>query len=371
MSLFIKNDSDDDFDKNLEFNFTFFKQSFEVFYAKKIFYSIDERFFEIDYDDREKIMVNSDIVLEYLKKDFNSMLDYLLKNKIEDTFYANCAIEDLINYFSHVDIKISAEFLSYILFKTKEMSNKYNRDFSIVGIDTFINLFRDCVYKDHLTKKEREEIYNYIFNSRKDLLEIDSYSHLNGYYLNKERNISQYFTLGISILTKYPQYEEQVLKLLKVLVYKKEDMPSSYSFKDVSFEKSKIKNIPDSFFKVINLKVLLVIRNYQGLSSNISKRINDYIIENLLINEEAKIDYAIYTAITLDEKYIKKMNKKNHNIFKNYLKKSFDTMYKNPHIAHQCDDFIKIKNLELNVRKTDFWNEDFYPLITKYIGEKK
>lgn len=371
MSLFIKNNSDDDFEKNLELNFNFFKKSFEYFYDKELSYSLDNRFFEINYENRKNIVVNSNTVLEYLKKDFDSMLEYLLINKIEDTFYANYAIEELINYFTHIDIKISADFLSYILFKTKEMKNKYNRDFSIVGIDTFINLFRDCVYKNHLTKKEREEIYNYIFNSRKELLEIDSYSHINGYYLNKERNISQYFTLGISILTTYPQHEEQVLKLLKVLVYKKEDMPSSYSFKDISFETSKIKNIPNSFFKIINLKALLVIRNYQGVSSKIGKRINNYIIENSLINEEAKIDYSIYTAITLDEKYIKKMNKDIPNIFKSYLKKSFDTMYKNPHIAHQCDDFIKSKGLALNVRKTDFWNEDFYPLIAKYIEEKK
>lgn len=371
MSLFIRNNSDDDFEKNLELYFAFFKQSFETFYSKNILYSIDDRFFKIDYDDRKKIIVNSNIVLECLKKDFDNMLEYLLKNKIEDTFYANYAIEELINYFTHIDIKISSEFLSYILFKTKKMSNQYNKDFSIVGIDTFINLFRDCLYKNLLTKKERENIYDYIFNSRKDLLEIDSYRHLNGYYLNKERSVSQYFSWGISILTNYPQYEEQVLKLLKVLVYKKEDTPSSYSFKDINFETSKIKNIPDSFFKVINLKTLLVIRNYQGLSSKIGKRINNYIIENLLINEEAKTDYAIYTAITLDEKYIKKMNKKIPDIFKNYLKTSFNTMYKNPHIAHQCDDFIKSNGLELNVRKTDFWNEDFYPLITKYIEEKK
>lgn len=362
MSVCIFNNEENNYEKMIESYFlSFFKNSFDKIYNQNVIYNANARFFDI----KHKVCVESNKTITYLKASFDMMLDYLLKNKIEDTTFANDVINTIITHFYFTNIKISADLMSYVLEKTKEVSLRSNRDLSIIGPDTFFNLFIDSLYKQHSTKKEREHIYSYIFNERKDLLDIENYEHLNGYCLNKERNISEYFGVGLYILTHYPEYKEQALKFLKLLVYKKEDMPSSYSFKQINFKSVKVEDIPEDFFSIMNMKVLLVIRNYQGVNSKIGKRIDQYITENLN-NEKDKIIFSIYTAITLNKGYIYKVNKSNPDIFSIYLKKAFDIMDRSSHILYQCEDFIKVENLNLDIRAKDFWNTHFYPLIIEY-----
>lgn len=364
MSIFIFEEND--YEKTLKEYFLFFKSAFDKIYNQDVVYNSKDRSFKIDYNDRKKISLTLDDSVACLNDSFDNMLDYIVKNKINDLGFANDVISTIVNYFYSVDVKISADFLSYVLKATKNAALKNNRDFSIVGIDTFILLFRDSLYKQYSTKKERERVYSYIFNERKDLLNLETYNHLSGYCLNKERNISQYFGVGLSLLTKYPEYKNQIINFLRVLVYGKEETPSAYHFKDVDLTSVKVKEIPEEFFENMSIQVLLTLRNYQGVNSKIGKRINEYLYKHSLKDEISLIFFSIYSAITLDKDYIYKINKKYPDIFSKYLNDFFKISYKNPHIIYQCEYFIKQQKLDLDIRSKDFWEDAFYKLILKY-----
>lgn len=345
-----------------------FQDAFEKVCGEKVEYDSNISFFEIDK--RSSISFDPESI-GLLKNATDSLFEeYHAQKKYYadiDVHAINYVLDEVIIHLKG-NYELALSFYSYLLSQSKALSEKYNENYYFFGLYTLFYLFDDCIHKGLLTNKQKEDFYNSIFVKHIDVLSIENYKDMHTYYVNKSRRVSEYLPFLLSILTKYTEYESQIIKAIKLLVYRSDSHASTYSY-SMDLGSVNIAKIPDCFFEAVNLKALLVIRNSQGKDSAFHKKLDSYILKNYLDDKSVMGSFAIYTAITLDKDYIRKINKcmKGHFMF--YLSEALSKDKEIDHIIYQCEDFIKRKGLEMDVRKEGFWKQDFYPLIKKYIEE--
>lgn len=345
-----------------------FQEAFEKIFGCKVEYDSDISFFEMDKlsgigFDPESICL--------LEKATDSLFEEYHTQKEHcadiDAHAINYVLDEVIIHLKS-NHELALSFYSSLLSKSKALSEKYHENYYFFGLYTLFYLFDDCIHKGVLTKKQKENFYNSIFVKHVDVLSIENYKNMHTYYLDKSRRVAEYLPFLLSILTKYTEYESQIINAIKLLVYKNDNQAATYSY-NMDLSPVNIDKIPDCFFEAVNVKALLVIRNSQGKDSPFHKKLDNYILKNYSDDKSVMESFAIYTAITLDMDYIRKTNKRMKECFMFYLSEALEKVKYTSHIIYQCEDFIKRKGLEMDVRKEGFWKQDFYPLIEKYIEE--